>query len=135
MGREQDARRVAIAKQKRRTETLPGLRKIAHRIWGLVAAYGYRPGRAAVALAALMAAGWAIFTPAAMQPTDPAVVDGYNQWIYSLDTVLPIIDFGQAGAWSPEGAWRMWCLWTIIASGWLFAVALVAAVTGIFTRR
>jgi len=135
MGREQDARIVAIEKQRRRTETFAALRKTAHRLWGLVAAYGYRPGRAAIALAVLMAAGCAIFTPGVMQATDPAVVGGYNQWIFSLDTVLPVIDFGQADVWLPEGAWRMLCLWTIIAAGWLFAVALVAAVTGTLARH
>jgi hypothetical protein len=61
MGHENDARKVAIAKQVmlRRSGQLSALRRISSLLLGAVIAYGYEPGRAFGIALALVALGWA----------------------------------------------------------------------------
>ena len=93
-GREEDARRVAIAKQRRRRKNLhlPG------RLWGLlldgVVGYGYRTWQAGLWLLALVAVGAIVFASAypeqmALAKNAGAPPPTFQPWIYSLDVLLP----------------------------------------------
>jgi len=54
--------------------------------------------------------------------------------------VIPIIDFGQTGAWAPSttrGPWGerlWWARWILSALGWIVAALGAAAVTGIIRK-
>lgn len=105
-GEDEDAREVLLAKQRRRRESLP----IAAKLWGYMqdwtVAYGYRPGRAAVWMAVLWAAGSLAFAHASHPPVQPGGHPPWNPALFALDLLLPVIDLGQVGVWRLQGGWQ-----------------------------
>ncbi|MDF3297066.1 oxidoreductase [Streptomyces tropicalis] len=132
-GEDEDAREVLLAKQRRRRETLP----LAAKSWGYVqdwtVAYGYRPGRAAVWMAVLWAAGTLAFARASHPPVNP---DGHPEWnpaLFALDLLLPVIDLGQVGQWQLRGIWQ-WLSAAMILLGWILATTVAAGATRLLRR-
>ncbi|MFF0576142.1 hypothetical protein [Streptosporangium saharense] len=125
IGHEQDARRVLLAKQRRRRHTL----RPAGRTWGrlldLLVGYGYRPWLAGLWVAVLLAAGTGVFASVPPTQIDPEEVRVFQPFVYTLDLLAPVSVFEQRGAWDPVG-WTRWLAWTLIASGWILATALIA---------
>jgi hypothetical protein len=93
-GRDEDARRVAIASQRRRRKDqhLPG------RLWGVLldglVGYGYRTWLAGLWLLGFLLVGWIIFARAypihmtpANQPGEP--LPHFQPFVHALDTLLP----------------------------------------------
>ncbi|QNP73244.1 oxidoreductase [Streptomyces roseirectus] len=131
-GEDEDAREVLLAKQRRRRETLPPGAKL----WGFAqdwtVAYGYRPGRAAVWMAVLWAAGSVAFGFAPHRPTS----GGAPPWdpaLFALDLLLPVIDLGQAGQWRLPGAWQ-WATAAMVLLGWVLATTVAAGATRLLRR-
>jgi hypothetical protein len=137
-GRDEDARTVAIAKQRRRRRTLG----LAGRLWSLLldglVGYGYRTWLAGVWLAGFWLVGWAAFDRAHAHhrlvlarpgETHP----GFHGAIYSLDTLLPVVDLRQQAVWIPAGGVQWWA-WASIVAGWVLTTAVVAALTGLLKR-
>ncbi|MBN0043931.1 oxidoreductase [Streptomyces actuosus] len=127
-GEDEDAREVLLAKQRRRRETLPP----AAKLWGYAqdwaVAYGYRPGRAAIWMAVLWAAGTLAFAHA---HRPPARGDGPPEWnpaLLALDLLLPVIDLGQAGRWQLGGGWQ-WLAAAMVLLGWILATTVAAGAT------
>jgi hypothetical protein len=137
-GRDEDARRVAIEKQRRRRTTLSAPAKA----WGLVldglVGYGYRTWLAALWLLGFLALGTWIFAaahPQAMTPTKPLdELPAFQPVVYALDVLLPIVDLRQQDAWLPHG-FALWWSWVSILIGWILTTAVVAALTGILKRE
>ncbi|GGW67797.1 hypothetical protein GCM10010503_51310 [Streptomyces lucensis JCM 4490] len=132
-GEDEDAREVLLAKQRRRRETLP----LAGKLWGYAqdwtVAYGYRPGRAAVWMAVLWAAGTLAFAHADHPPVNH---DGHPSWspaLFTLDLLLPVIDLGQAGQWQLRGGWQ-WLAAALILLGWILATTVAAGATRLLRR-
>ncbi|MGW7240238.1 oxidoreductase [Streptomyces sp. NPDC054804] len=132
-GEDEDAREVQLAKQRRRRETLP----VAAKFWGyaqdLTVAYGYRPGRAAVWMAVLWAAGTLAFAHA---PHPPMTTGGHPVWdpaLFVLDLLLPVIDLGQVGQWRLSGGWQ-WAAAAMILLGWILATTVAAGATRLLRR-
>ncbi|CAM5706277.1 hypothetical protein SCALM49S_02040 [Streptomyces californicus] len=106
---------MLLAKQRRRRETLPPAAKAWGYLQDWMVAYGYRPGRAAVWMAVLWAAGTVAFA----QHTPPSIKgEEHPQWnpaLYALDLLIPVINLGQDGYWRMEDAWQWgaaaWCWW------------------------
>jgi hypothetical protein len=132
-GEDADAREVLLAKQRRRRESLPP----AARLWGYVqdgtVAYGYRPGRAAVWMAVLWAAGTLAFAHAGHPPVDPGRHPQWNAALFSLDLLLPVVDLGQAGQWQLSGAWQ-WLAAALVVLGWTLATTVAAGATRLLRR-
>lgn len=63
--------------------------------------------------------------------------ESFNSFVYGVDLVVPIIDFGQTRAWAPSttrGPWgkRLWLAeWFFIAFGWGLSALGAAAITGV----
>jgi hypothetical protein len=95
--------------------------------------YGYRPGRALAWLTGLLIAGSAYFTINQPVPADPAHHPHYQPVLYAADLVIPVVNFGQSGAWLPTGAGQ-WVAAGLTAFGWIFATAVVAGVARVLTR-
>ncbi|MFS4103887.1 oxidoreductase [Streptomyces sp. PD-S100-1] len=134
-GEDEDAREVLLAKHRRRRETLP----LASKLWGylqdVTVAYGYRPGRAAVWMAVLWAAGSLAFAHAGRPPA--ASGDQHPHWnpaLYALDLLLPVVDFGQASQWQLSGGWQ-WLAAALVLLGWTLATTVAAGATRLLRRN
>ncbi|MFG2118588.1 oxidoreductase [Streptomyces sp. NPDC048710] len=132
-GEDEDAREVLLAKQRRRRETLPP----AAKCWGYVqdwtVAYGYRPGRAAVWMAVLWAAGTLAFSHAGHPPVNPGGHPTWSAALFTLDLLLPVIDLGQVGQWQLRGGWQ-WLAAAMILLGWILATTVAAGATRLLRR-
>ncbi|MEV7420351.1 oxidoreductase [Streptomyces sp. NPDC089919] len=132
-GEDADAREVLLAKQRRRRETLP----LAGKLWGHLqdwtVAYGYRPGRAALWMAVLWAAGALVFS----RHDPPAIkADEHPEWnpvLYALDLLVPVIDLGQEGYWRLEGGWQ-WVSAALVMLGWILATTVAAGASRLLRR-
>ncbi len=141
-GHDDEARRVSIAKERRRRQGLTPWGKAVNWFLGATVAHGYRSSQAGLWLLALLAVGASLFGlvfdasvkdgHADMTPAREAKqVPGFNAFIYTLDVLLPVIDLGQATAWNAHGA-AQWIAVALALSGWLLTAALLA---GIAARR
>ncbi len=132
-GDDTDARQVLLAKQRRRRETLP----IAAKIWGYAqdwtVAYGYRPGRAALWMAVLWAAGAVAFSYAGRYPVGDGQHPGWNAPLFALDLLIPVIDFGQENNWGLLGEWQ-WAAAVFISLGWILATTVAAGASRLLRR-
>ncbi|MFD9356563.1 oxidoreductase [Streptomyces sp. NPDC060031] len=133
-GEDADAREVLLAKQRRRRATLPP----AVKAWGYLqdwtVVYGYRPGRAALWMAVLWAAGTLLFS---WHREPPAIkADEHPQWdpaLYALDLLLPVIDLGQQDQWKLQGGWQ-WGAAALVILGWILATTVAAGASRLLRR-
>lgn len=132
-GEDADAREVLLAKQRRRRETLPPAAKLWGYLQDWTVAYGYRPGRAAVWMAVLWAAGTLAFSR-----HEPAAIKGeeHPQWnaaLYALDLLIPVINLGQDGYWRLQGGWQ-WASAVLVLLGWILATTVAAGASRMLRR-
>ncbi|MEU3244484.1 MULTISPECIES: membrane-associated oxidoreductase [unclassified Streptomyces] len=128
------ARTVQLAKLRRHRGTLSR----AARFWGFLqdatVGYGFRPMRAAGWLLLLLCTGalaFALHPPHALKPSE---APGFNPLAYTLDLLLPLVDFGQEAAFAPRG-WYQWLSYLLIATGWILATTIAAGVTRSLNRQ
>ena len=95
--------------------------------------YGYRPTRAALWLAALLALGTVVFAIAPPAPFAGTQVPPFNPLIYTLNLLLPVVAFGQARAYDPRGP-EQWLSYVLIAAGWTLATAVAAGIIRVLQR-
>jgi hypothetical protein len=95
--------------------------------------YGYRPWLAAIWLAALLAAGTAIFTVHRPGPVPGGPRPPFNPFVYTLDLLVPISAFGLRGAFASTGAVQ-WIAYALTGAGWILASAVIAGVTRAIRR-
>jgi hypothetical protein len=137
-GREDDARKVAMAKQRRRRNQL----KLPGRVWNRFLAwsvgYGYMTWLALLWLAAVVLVGFVAFEIAApehMKPLKSAEASpDFHAWLYSLDAVLPLVKLGQEEFWTPTGLFLGWYVFSVLA-GWVLVTAVLAALTAALFRE
>jgi hypothetical protein len=133
-GRDDDARRVAIAKEESRRPELKYASRGWSRIYGLTVRYGYEPWRGLVGLFLIFAAGWPIFALAKAHGHFVVIAEKgqslpqFHAWLYSLDCVLPVIGLGQKSYWSVTGVALWWQTFSILM-GWFLVAVILAAVT------
>ncbi|MER5872510.1 oxidoreductase [Streptomyces sp. NPDC002044] len=132
-GEDSDARQVLLAKQRRRRTTLPP----AARAWGYLqdwtVVYGYRPGRAALWMVVLWAAGALVFSQHDPPPIKADEHPDWNAALYALDLLLPVIDLGQQGHWKVEGGWQ-WGAAALVILGWILATTVAAGASRLLRR-
>lgn len=128
------ARNVLLAKQRRRRRTLPLYRRIWGYLQDMTVGYGFRPLWAAAWLAGLVLAGTVAFGAEHPAPLKADEHPDFNALFYSLDLLLPIIDFGQQKAFKPAG-WHQWLAYTLISTGWVLATTIAAGVTRTLSRQ
>jgi hypothetical protein len=113
-GQEAEGTRILIAKEEARRQhgKLGWLAWCGNWVLGKTMAHGYQPQRLLVGAAVfVLLGGWlfgAGYQAGAMARTKKAESDtpypSFSRWMYSLDTFLPIINFGQKDYWSPESS-------------------------------
>ncbi|MDX2393297.1 oxidoreductase [Streptomyces sp. DK15] len=132
-GEDAEAREVLLAKQRRRRATLPP----AARAWGLLqdwtVVYGYRPGRAALWMALLWAAGALLFLGHRPEPVKADEHPHWNAALYALDLLLPVINLGQEGHWKMAGGWQ-WGSAALVLLGWILATTVAAGASRLLRR-
>lgn len=108
------------------------------RIWGHVqdatVGYGFRPPRAAGWLLSLLAVGSIAYGVHPPHPFKVSEAPPFNAAFYTLDLLLPVIDFSQERAFSPTG-WYQGLSYVLIITGWLLATTIVAGVTRTVSRQ
>jgi len=157
-GEEGHAREVAIERERERTKQ-PDLSpwvRAWRRFFGCTVAYGYKPWRALVGLILSFFFGWFWF---ALPPAQNVMVHAphnikgpkhatdchkdypcFSPPVYTLDTLLPIVDLHQESNWEPASE-RQWGLgyeiltWGLIAVGWILTTAVVASIGSLWRRE
>jgi hypothetical protein len=139
-GQEQEARAVAIAKQRARRQVLSRPGRLWSRLLGVTVGYGYQPWRALWWLAGFVTVGAVLFAnayPSATTATTPAgQLPVFQPVVYALDVLLPVVDLRQEEFWIPDAAqpWGWLFLgwfWLSIGAGWILTSVVAAAVTGL----
>jgi hypothetical protein len=136
-GRNEDARKVAIAKQRQRRPTLNPPGRAWNSLLDWTVGYGYQTWRAAVWLLALVGLGWWIFDLAHPAHLAAAKPPGQRPWfhagLYTLDLLFPFADLGYQGAWVADG-WVRWFYLVWNLAGWVLITVVVAALSGLIKR-
>ena len=167
MGHERDSRRILIEKERARRQH-GGLNRLA--VFGswlldVTIGYGYRTHRALGVLTGFLLLGTLLFFLAdgaqlicpskegvylaqgLTCPDDvPEAYPVFSAFVYSLDTLVPLVDLHQQNYWLPNanrgstvlgvktGAWVRVYLWIHILSGWLFTTLGVAGLTSLVRK-
>ncbi|MFF3460166.1 oxidoreductase [Streptomyces sp. NPDC002730] len=128
-GHDDDARRVLLAKQRHRRQTLLP----AARVWGhlldVTVGYGYRPWLAGVWLLALTLLGTLSFGTHSPNPVKQGEGAPFQPLVYTLDLLIPIGGLGQRTAWYWSNGSLQWLAYLLIAFGWVLTTAVIAGVT------
>jgi hypothetical protein len=140
-GNEEHASTVLIDKQRWRYAALAeGYRLLGFPVmlWSWLqrwmVGYGYRPMRALLWLVALLVAGsvWFYLQPHPVESNgDDKLV--WNPVLYTIDQLVPIVDFGHKNRWRFEGA-SQWITAGLVASGWILATTVAAGITRMLRR-
>jgi len=135
-GREDDARAVAIARERARRRTLHRPGRWASRFLGATVGHGYRPWRAGAWLAAVVLAGWWLFGSVWREDLVAAggAPEEFRPLLFSLDAVLPVVNLGQDDRWETMGGGAQWWYAFSVLAGWALATVLVSALTARLVR-
>jgi sRNA-binding regulator protein Hfq len=154
MGLRDDARAVAVAKQRHIRAHLRGWSKVGSWIQDATIGYGYYPWKVLFFILPLLVLGtlvfgwgfahglmaptidhpqFALFTAQAQAPSARLAWDAFA---YSLDVFLPIVDLHQESAWAPDavlpgGTAVLYYLVFHILMGWVLTTLGVAGFTGL----
>jgi hypothetical protein len=112
-------------------------RNPAARAWSalqdITVGYGYRPRRALGWLALLLVVGSVVFSVAPPPALQSGTAPHFNGIIYTLDLMLPVVNFGQKYAFNPGGA-EQWLSYLFIAAGWVLATTVATGAARILRR-
>ncbi|MEM7337271.1 MAG: hypothetical protein AAF467_01420 [Actinomycetota bacterium] len=141
-GRTSDARTVLVAGHNAGNRANGWSRVVLGLPYRVFAGNGYHPGRSLLWAAAVVVLGTLIFSNAFengdLEPTDTAaVVQPFNAFVFSADTLLPIVDLHQADNFEATGeGWSLTriYIWFQIVIGWVIASTLGATAAN-FVRR
>ncbi|MEU1115395.1 hypothetical protein [Streptomyces sp. NPDC005879] len=134
VGDDAAARTVQLAKERRHRATLAWYARAWGHLQDVTVGYGFRPTRAAVWLLSLLLVGavtYAVREPAALKPAESPK---FNSLFYTLDLLLPIVDFGQEKAYASQGAYQ-WFGYALVVLGWTLATTIAAGVTRAISRQ
>jgi hypothetical protein len=129
-GRDEDARRAAVARENDRLARagLPAIRAAGRWILRATIGYGYRPWIAGIwALGVVLLFVLALWLGPDLV-REPDARGSAEPLVYAADTFLPIVDLGEASEWSAVG-WLQWIEWLVILLGWALTTIFVAGFT------
>jgi hypothetical protein len=142
-GNEEHASTVLLEKQRWRYVALAeGYRVLGPlvRLWSVLqrwmVGYGYRPMRALFWLLTVLALG-TIWFAGHPKPLPVSTDDGNIVWnapLYTLDQLIPIVDFGYANRFSFVGV-SQWISAILTAVGWVLATTVAAGVSRMLRRN
>ena len=127
LGYDGHARTVLLAKERRThaRKRTPFRRWLWGQIQDKTIHYGYNPARAGIGFAALLLVGSVIFALYPPAPLASAEGAHLNPFLYTLDLLVPIADFGQRALWNPNPL-QHWIGSVIVVLGWsLLSIAAI----------
>jgi len=127
-GESDQARRVLLARQRRDTSRGTPFTKVWGFLQDATVGYGYRPQRAAAFFAGLLVLGAVVFGLHPPVAAEPDKAPPFNAVVYTLDLLLPIVDFGQQTAFNPRGAYQ-WISYVFIVAGLVLATTIAAGLS------
>ncbi|MGW7547043.1 oxidoreductase [Streptomyces sp. NPDC054770] len=128
-GHDDEARRVLLAKQRHRRQTLPRIARAWGHLLDVTVGYGYRPWLAGVWLLALTLLGTLSFRTHSPTPVQRGEGAPFQPLVYTLDLLIPIGGLGQRTAWYWPNESLQWLAYLLIAFGWVLTTAIIAGVT------
>ncbi|WP_405621841.1 membrane-associated oxidoreductase [Streptomyces sp. NBC_00076] len=134
IGDDRAARLVQLAKQRRHRRTLPWYGRLWGHVQDATVGYGFRPLRACGWLLSLLAVGSLAYALHHPRPLKPSEAPDFDAVFYTLDLLLPVISFGQEGAFAPEG-WYQTLSYALVIAGWILATTVFAGVTRTVSRQ
>ncbi|MFJ8112290.1 hypothetical protein [Streptomyces sp. NPDC096132] len=132
-GRDADARTVLLTKQRRMRTTLAWPARAWSFLQDATVGYGYRPLRAVLLLAVFFTVGTAMFSTWPPAPAGEGTPRDFQPAAYTLDLLLPLIDFGQERAFNAQGAMQ-WTVVVLVSAGWILATTAAAGANRILRR-
>ncbi|MFG2172039.1 membrane-associated oxidoreductase [Streptomyces niveus] len=135
IGDDAAARTVQLVKQRRQRRGLAWYARLWGHVQDLTVGYGFRPMRAVAWMLSLLlvaSVAYSVRQPRALKADESP---DFNPVFYSLDLLLPIIDFGQERAFTPEGGWHQGLSYVLIITGWILATTIIAGVTRAISRQ
>ncbi|MFG2456717.1 membrane-associated oxidoreductase [Streptomyces sp. NPDC048523] len=134
IGDDRAARLVQLAKQRRHRATLAWYGRLWGHVQDATVGYGFHPLRACVWLLSLLAVGTVAYSLHHPPPLKADEAPHFNALFYTLDLLLPVISFGQEGAFAPQG-WYQSLSYTLVIAGWILATTVFAGVTRTVNRQ
>ncbi|WP_020135568.1 hypothetical protein [Streptomyces sp. 351MFTsu5.1] len=134
IGDDYAARQVQLAKQRRRRATLPWYGRLWGHVQDAAVGYGFHPLRAGVWLVSLLAVGTIAYGLHHPPPLKADEAPRFNALFFTLDLLLPVISFGQEGAFAPRGGYQ-WLSYALVIAGWILATTVFAGVTRTVNRQ
>ena len=134
LGHDDEARMVLLARYRARRRSLATWRRVPGYLSDALVGYGYRPGRALAWAISLLLLGSVYFShvrPRALRPEEHPV---FNPLLYTADQLIPLIHFGSADTWQPQGA-ALVVSSTLMALGWVLSIAIAAGATRALSRQ
>ena len=58
----------------------------------------------------------------------------FNPLIYSLDLLVPLVNFGMRDTYDPQGP-QQWLAYLLIAAGWIFVTTIAAGIARVLRRQ
>ncbi|MFD3486365.1 membrane-associated oxidoreductase [Streptomyces sp. NPDC058665] len=135
IGDDDAARTVQLAKQRRQRRGLAWYARLWGHVQDITVGYGFRPMRAVTWMLSLLLVASVAYAVREPRPLKADESPDFNPVFYSLDLLLPIVDFGQERAFTPEGGWYQGLSYVLIITGWILATTVVAGVTRAVSRQ
>ena len=136
-GHDEDARRILIAKQRRRSAQGNLTSQLGGFLLNWTVGYGYRTWLAVLWLVGLLVLGTYLFGYAYRGDLTPAsktnVPPPFQPFLYTLNLLLPVVSLHVRDAWVAHGAAQWWSV-IFIVMGWILATAVVLSLTGLLKR-
>lgn len=96
--------------------------------------YGYRPARALgwLVVTWLLGSAWFASGPELTEINEQDHLP-WSPWLFTIDLVVPIVDFGNKNRWQTPGA-SQWIASGLIVMGWVLATTVAAGLTRLLKR-
>ena len=133
VGQPGQARAVLYARERTQVGAKSPLARLWSRLQDVTVGYGYKPWRALVWIALLLAAGSVTYAVSPPPPLQASVAPHFNPVVYSLDLLLPVVDLGQKHAFNPAGA-DQFLSYLLIAAGWILVTTVAAGAARVLAR-
>lgn len=128
------ARTVLLARERERRMQLPWYGRAWSLLQEVTVGYGYRPLRAGAWLAAFLVLGTVAFGLHHPPPLRGEPHPAFNPLVYTLDLLVPVVNFGLRGTYDPQGM-QQWLAYLFIAAGWIFVTTIAAGIARVLRRQ